>query len=193
MNGSGLEALNDTVRSCRNCRLSESRTNALCGEGNPEAELMLVAQAPGEKEDKEGRMFIGPSGKVLDKLLQRVGIDRAELYMTNLVKCMLPKCRRPKRDEIEACSGYLDAEIAAVQPKIIAPLGYYASRQILEKYGFDVPPKQRFHELFGTVFTAGEIRIIPLQHPAAMLHNPAFEGEMVKNYRRLKTLLEGCG
>jgi len=86
-----IKRLNEEIRACNKCRLSETRINALSGEGELNARLMLIAQAPGENEDQEGIMFIGPSGKVLDELLQISCVDRKELYMTNLVKCMLPK------------------------------------------------------------------------------------------------------
>jgi len=95
----------------RKCRLSKTRMNAICGEGNLNAKIMLIAQAPGEKEDKEGRMFVSPSEKELDELLRSAGISRQAVYMTNLIKCMLLKYRKPKEDEIEACSYYLDEEI----------------------------------------------------------------------------------
>ena len=119
-----IEVLNEQIRRCNKCRLVETRTNALCGEGNLHAQIMLIAQAPGKNEDREGRMFIGPSGKVLDELLKTIRIDRKEIYMTNLIKCMLPKNRKPKFDEIGACSRYLDREIELIDPDILAPLGY---------------------------------------------------------------------
>jgi len=80
-----IDELNKMIKECKKCRLSETRMNAICGEGNLNAKIMLIAQAPGEKEDKEGRMFIGPSGKVLDELLSTAGIKRDEIYMTNLI------------------------------------------------------------------------------------------------------------
>lgn len=92
---SAFRNLNAEIRTCRRCRLAKSRINALCGEGDLHAELMLIAQAPGEKEDREGKMFISPSGRVLDELLAGVGIQREKIYMTNLIKCMLPKNRKP--------------------------------------------------------------------------------------------------
>jgi DNA polymerase len=110
---------------------------------------MLIAQAPGEHEDREDRMFIGPSGKILDELLTTVDIQRREIYMTNLIKCMLPKNRNPKSDEIASCSPYLDREIELIDPKILASLGYYATRYILEKYGVPLPPKPEFREVYG--------------------------------------------
>ena len=106
-----IQNLNVDLKNCQNCRLFETRMNTVCGEGNINSRLFVIAQAPGENEDKAGKMFIGPSGKVLDELLYKSNIDRKEIYMTNLVKCMLPGYRKPKADEIEACSWYLDQEI----------------------------------------------------------------------------------
>lgn len=109
-----------------------TRRNALPGEGDPHARLMLVAQAPGENEDREGRMFIGPCGKKLNELFREVGLSREEVYLTNLIKCMLPKYRKPKQDEIQACAGYLDEEIRLINPSVIATSGYYSTKYIYE-------------------------------------------------------------
>ena len=148
--------LNKEIRACNKCRLSESRINVLCGEGNKNAKFMLIAQAPGENEDREGNMFIGPSGKVLDELLIRVNIDRKDIYMTNLVKCMLPKYRRPKQDEIEICSKYLDEEIELINPKVLVLLGYYATKYIFSKYSILLPSKAEYHEIYGKLFFVEE-------------------------------------
>lgn len=187
-----LAKLNEEIRTCKRCRLYETRRNSLPGEGNPSARLMLIAQAPGESENKEGKMFIGPSGGVLDKLLKKAGVNRREIYMTNLVKCMLPKYRRPKRDEIEICSNYLDEEIELINPEVLIPLGYYATKHIFEKYALSLPSKQEFSKVFGQVFLAGTRKVLPLPHPAAVLYNPAFEKEMIKYYHKMSTLLMDC-
>ena len=187
----GMEELNREIRSCRGCRLAETRTNALCGEGNLRARLMLVAQAPGENEDREGKMFIGPSGRVLNELLKEAGIAREEVYMTNLVKCKLPGYRRPKPDEIQACSRYLDREIELVNPAVIVPLGYYATRYIFEKYGLYLPAKSEFHQVYGRLLL-GERKVFPLQHPAALLYDESAREKLVKNYLKLKVLSRDC-
>ena len=182
--------LNKKIKKCNNCRLSETRINSLCGEGNPNAKLMLIAQAPGENEDREGMMFIGPSGKVLDKLLIKAGIDRKEAYMTNLIKCMLPKNRKPKQDEINICSNYLNEEIKLINPKILVPLGYYAIKYIFEKYAISLPSKQEFHTICGKSIVVKNKIIFPLQHPASVLYDSSREDEMTKNYMKLKLLFD---
>lgn len=184
-----IEKLNKKIKECNRCRLSETRINALCGEGNTNAKLMLIAQAPGEKEDREGRMFIGPSGSVLDELFMEANVDRKEIYMTNLVKCMLPKYRKPKQDEIKICSQYLDIEIELINPKILVPLGYYATRYIFEKYAIPLPSKSEFDRVYCKIFLGGDRKVFPLQHPVAVLHNNSIKGIIVKNYCKLKVLL----
>ena len=185
-----IDNLNVEIKLCKKCRLSQSRINALCGEGNLNAKLMLIAQAPGENEDREDKMFIGPSGKVLDELLEIADINRKEVYMTNLVKCMLPNYRKPKQDEIEACSHYLDKEIELINPKILAPLGYYAIKYIFEKYAIPLPLKAEYHKILGNVFLSGDKKIIPLQHPATVLYNHSLKNTLIKNYRNMKVELD---
>jgi len=185
-----LKTLNEEILGCTRCRLAETRIHALCGEGPPDAELLLVAQAPGRVEDREGRMFIGPSGQVLDELLQSAAVDRKAVYMTNLVKCMLPGYRRLKSDEIAVCSRYLDREMALVRPTVVAPLGFFATRWLFAKYGLAVPPKPEFRGVYGQRLAAGDTIILPLQHPAAVLYNAAIKDVMVRNYRLLGEIFE---
>jgi len=184
--------LNEEIKKCNKCRLSETRINSLCGEGNLNAKIMLIAQAPGENENREGKMFIGPSGKVLDELMRMANIDRKEIYMTNLIKCMLPKYRKPKQDEIEICSKYLNEEIGLINTKILIPLGYYATKYIFEKYAILLPSRPEFHKVYGKIFLAGNKKIFPLQHPAAVLYNNSLKEEIIKKYRTMKVLLIDC-
>ena len=187
-----IDELNKRIKECKKCRLSETRMNAICGEGNLSAKIMLIAQAPGEKEDREGKMFVGPSGKVLDELLNKAGIKRHEIYMTNLIKCMLPKHRKPKQDEIKACSYYLNEEIKSINSQILVPLGYYATRYIFQKYEIQIPPKTEFSSIYGELFLAKDKKILPLSHPATCLYNPEFKQDLIKSYRKLQVLLKDC-
>ncbi|WP_459891386.1 uracil-DNA glycosylase [Desulfothermus okinawensis] len=187
-----MEKLNKSIKKCKRCRLFKTRTNVLCGEGNILARIMLIAQAPGKNEDKEGRMFIGPSGKVLDELLNSAKITRSDIYMTNLIKCMLPKNRRPKQDEIESCSYYLTKEIDLINPEILVPLGYYATRYIFKRYAMPLPGKKEFFELCGKLFWTGDKKIFPLPHPATVLYDPSRREDLLKKYRKLKILSTEC-
>ncbi len=185
-----LEDLKKEIRKCKNCRLWKTRRNSLPGEGNHNARLMLVAQAPGENEDREGEMFIGPSGKKLNRLLQEADMSRQEIYMTNLIKCMLPKYRKPKQDEIQACAGYLDEEIRLINPSVIATLGYYATKYIFVKYQILLPKsKPKFSKVYGKVFLVENRKILPLRHPATLLYDSSVREKMAKNYRCAKFLL----
>ena len=166
-----IKALNKRIKTCVKCRLSKTRKQVLCGEGNLYAKIMLVAQAPGKKEDEAGRMFIGPSGKVLDDLLQSNNVQRDELYMTNLVKCMLPNYRKPKQDEINICSDYLDEEIELINPTVMVPLGHYATKYLFQKYYFNLPSKPDFYRLYGKLFLSNSRKILPLQHPVLAFDN----------------------
>jgi DNA polymerase len=153
---------------------------------------MLVAQAPGENENREGVMFIGPSGKVLDELLDIASVPRESVYMTKLVKCMLPGYRKPKSDEIDACSVYLDEEIELIAPEVLVPMGYYATRYLLDKYSLEVPDRKSFHELYGRLMLTDGRKIYPLEHPAAAVYDSAKMDRLSDHYRKLGILSEEC-
>ncbi len=180
---------NGKIKSCTNCRLHKSRKNAITGEGNFNAEIMIIAQAPGEIEDREGKMFVGPSGKIFERLLQNAKIQRQDIYITNLIKCYLPKCRRPSKNEIEQCSAYLNVEIEIIDPRVIVTLGFHATRYIFKKYNLNRPPKNEYKNLFGKQFNdAGRI-IFPVRHPTTILFNPEKEQLIQENYNMILKLL----
>ncbi len=185
-----LEILNYQIRSCESCSLSVTRKHALTGEGNIDARIMFVALSPGVKEDINNQMFIGPSGQVFNKLLLAAGIERDLVFMTNLVKCMLPKNRKPKMSEIELCSQFLDEEISLIQPEVIVPLGYYAARTILQKYHADLlnPPMNMDKIVFGNLIFLEGHKIFPIPHPASLLYNPSYEPDTIEKYKRLQKI-----
>jgi DNA polymerase len=185
-----IENLNNRLRLCKECRLSSTRNNVLLGEGNVDSRLMIIALAPGRMEDLTNHMFVGPSGRILDRLFDSVGIDRQSIYMTNLIECTLPKNRRPGMDEIESCSQFLDKEMAIIDPEVLAPLGFYATRYILNKYHEDSPQARAdFARLCGKLFVSETQTILPLPHPASLIYNPSFQPETVEKYKRLRTLV----
>lgn len=188
-----MNTLNSRMKVCTACRLSTTRNHVLVGEGDLDARLMFVSLSPGTMEDSENKMFIGPSGKVLDRLFEIAEIHRDSIYMTNLIKCMLPKNRRPKMDEIEACSQFLDEEIAIINPEVIVPLGFYATRYILNKYQAD-PPSARadFAGFYGELIFSNNKKIFPLPHPASVIYNPNFEPKTIEKYKKLLTLSHDC-
>lgn len=178
---------------CKSCRLSETRINAVSGEGRIPSKMMFIAQAPGRIEDISGKILIGPSGKVLDELLGQVHLKRSEIYLTNLLKCFLPKCRKPRHDEKEICfHRYLKKEIELVKPEIIIPLGFHVTRFIFGLYALPVPNKFEIKSTFGRLFVSKNIKILPLKHPATIVHkNNSLQG-LLKNYRKLEVLLNPC-
>ncbi|MBW1916599.1 MAG: uracil-DNA glycosylase [Deltaproteobacteria bacterium] len=178
---------------CQRCQLALTRTKVLAGEGKVDSRLLLIAQAPGELEDREGRMFIGPSGPILDEFLKAAGLSRTEIYMTNLVKCHLPKNRRPKQEEIDACSPYLAQEIAIIMPAVLVPLGYFATRYILAKYNASRPAaRSEFRNLYGKLILAVDQKIFPLPHPSALLYNRSFKPAILEMYKKLRVLSQPC-
>ncbi len=187
-----LEELNEEIKECRRCPLYKTRKNVVLGEGNKNAKIMLIAQAPGRKEDEEGRMFIGPSGKILDSLLKLAELKRNEIYMTNLIKCFLPDYRKPKEEEINSCKYFLDREIEIVKPEIIVPLGYYATRYIFEKYNISFPPPEEFPKIYGRLIWTGEVKIYPLEHPASLLYDESKRSKVEEHYRKLKIFKNHC-
>jgi len=185
-----LDVLNYQIRACEQCALSTTRKHALIGEGNLGADILFVALSPGAKEDIGNKMFIGPSGQVFNRLLQKSGIERQSVYMTNLVKCILPKNRKPSWDEIASCSSFLDDEILIIQPQVIVPLGYYATRSILAKYNADLSREDMaFKNVNGKLLVLNGMQIFPLTHPSALLYNPSFEPGTLANYSKLKSII----
>ncbi len=180
-----LTILNNRIKECRRCRLSSGRFHAVCGEGNVNARLFFIAQAPGEMEDKVGKMFIGPTGKVFDELFSEIRLHRNEVYMTNLIKCRLPKNRKPKSDEIELCGKYLDQEIEIIKPEFLIPLGYQATKYILSRFCNGNISSSDF---VGKLIDCNGQKIYPLRHPSAALYNPSLKDIMLQDFRRIPDL-----
>ncbi|MDY6915084.1 MAG: uracil-DNA glycosylase [Candidatus Cloacimonadota bacterium] len=182
-----------TIKICNKCDLQQTRTHAICPEGNKKARFMAIAQAPGEQEDKADKMFVGPSGSVLKQLIAQHRLDVKQYYWTNLLKCKLPHNRKPKQREIFSCSEHLLQEIRAVKPEIIVPLGFYAARFIFKHFNLEFPPeKAKFHKKFGILRWTGKFKIIPLAHPASILHRPELKDKISAKYSILKTLETYC-
>ena len=182
------------VKACRKCGLWNQRKNAVPGEGNLDAAVMLIGEAPGYWEDVKGRPFVGAAGKILDEMLSKAGISRSDVYITNVVKCRPPENRDPQNSEIETCTPYLDRQIKIVKPKFIVTLGRHAASYILAKAGIETESITKIH---GKVYEANlfgfEVFIIPVYHPAAALYNAKYLDELYKDFQLLKLRLEGHG
>jgi uracil-DNA glycosylase family 4 len=158
-----LERVAAEAATCIRCRLSESRTQVVFGQGDPHADLMFVGEAPGFHEDRQGLPFVGPSGQLLNRLLEGIGLRRQDVYICNVVKSRPPKNRDPLPDEIAACRPWLDAQIRLVDPKVVVTLGNFAARTLLETTTGISRLRGRTYPFQGRV-------LLPTFHPAAALH-----------------------
>lgn len=157
---------NDKMAGCTRCKLSENRQNIVFGEGNPEADVMLIGEAPGAKEDETGRPFVGRSGKLLTKILEKAGYEREDIYITNIVKCKPPNNRNPKEDEIAACSNCLRAQIYFIEPEAIITAGKPATNTVA---GFDDKPMHKLLKKKDLEHPKEDVPIVPIYHPAYIL------------------------
>ncbi|EOC99975.1 uracil-DNA glycosylase [Caldisalinibacter kiritimatiensis] len=174
-----LDELNNIVQKCKRCNLHKTRTNVVFGEGNENADIMFIGEGPGYNEDIQGRPFVGAAGKLLDKMLKAIDLDRNEIYIANIVKCRPPNNRNPLRTESEKCIEYLRWQVHIIRPKIIVCLGAVSARNIIE-------PQFRITKDRGKWVKKGQFYIMPTYHPAALLRDenkkrPAWED--LKNIR----------
>jgi len=188
-----FDALFRAIARCRACNLHAYRREAVLPEGNRHSRILMIAQSPGETENRTGKMFSGPSGKIFDALLAGAGIRREDVYLTNLIKCMLPKARRPSRSQWDACTPWLDREITLLQPRIIIPLGFQALKYLLIRYHLPRPPKKEYRHLFGKYIETEDVLIYPLRHPTALLFSPEKKEIMAGNYAELKKIVREYG
>jgi DNA polymerase len=181
-----LEVFGREVAGCTRCRLSQGRTQVVFGVGDAHADLMFVGEAPGFHEDKQGYPFVGQAGKLLDKLLAGIGLDRSRVYIANVLKCRPPGNRDPAPDEIEACEGHLFRQIELIRPRVVATLGNFATKLLSGKPAGIT----RVHGTEQQV-TLGESRVLlyPLYHPAAALYTPAMLKVLEEDFARLPELL----
>lgn len=186
---SKLLLLEDQIRKCRNCRLFEGTNNAVPGEGNPEADIMFIGEAPGKDEDLQGKPFVGAAGKFLAELLEVINLNREDVYITNVVKHRPPNNRDPLDDEIEACRGYLEQQIAIIKPKLIVTLGRHAMNRFM--------PGLKISEVHGqakrvkSVVSGIPDKIyFPLYHPASALYNPGLRGTLIADMKKIPILLK---
>jgi DNA polymerase len=186
---SELEAVAAEAAGCTRCRLHESRTQVVFGQGDPHADLMVVGEAPGFHEDRQGIPFVGPSGQLLNRLLEGIGLRREDVYICNVVMSRPPRNRDPQPDEIAACRPWLDAQIRLVDPKVVVTLGNFAARTLLETGTGISRLRGRTHPFQGRV-------LLPTFHPAAALHAEGrrFTGQsplqaMEEDFRTLARLL----
>lgn len=181
-----LDKIADRVARCRACRLCQQANKAVPGEGPPDARVFFIGEAPGFYEDQQGRPFVGAAGRLLDQLLDAIGLKRDAVFIGNMVKHRPPGNRDPQEDELKACAGFLDEQLRIVDPEIIVTLGRFAMNRFLpDAYISKVHGQARFIQF------AGQKRIlIPVYHPAAALRNGTMMTAIKKDFQKVCQFLE---
>ena len=174
-----LDELSLQCQSCRKCVLSEHRTHVVFGDGNPNAEIMMIGEGPGEQEDLSGIPFVGRAGQLLDDMLSIIDLDRSKYYIANIVKCRPPANRDPLNVEQDACLDYLRAQVRLIRPKIIVCLGRIAAMKLIRE-DFKIT---REH---GQWFEKAGIHMTALYHPAALLRDPRRRPETFDDLKSLQ-------
>jgi uracil-DNA glycosylase family 4 len=181
-----LLAYGDHVAGCTRCALAETRTQVVFGTGSPSAELMLVGEAPGFHEDKNGVPFVGAAGKLLSKLLDGIGLSRDDVYICNTVKCRPPGNRNPLPEELEACETHLFRQIEIIQPRLVATLGNFATKLLSGKPAGITQVHGREQQV---VLGGRPVTLYPIFHPAAALYTPRMLEVLEEDFRRIPELL----
>ncbi len=169
----------------------ENKYRAVLGEGSHDAKIMFIGEAPGQNEAKTGRPFCGAAGRILDELLASIDVPRKDVYVTNIVKDRPPENRDPLPSEIELYAPYLDRQIEAIQPKVIATLGRFSMDYIMRRtnLSFEIEPISRAHgKMYEGQTSYGSVKIVPLYHPAAAIYNQSLKDTLKKDFQVLKNL-----
>lgn len=177
------DELEKECRGCTACALHETRTNCVFGTGSRNATLMFVGEAPGEKEDLSGIPFVGAAGKLLDKYLAAVDIDRESVYIANILKCRPPKNRDPLPAEQDKCIGYLREQVRLIRPKIIVCLGRIAAMRLIS-------PDYKITKEHGIFVEKNGFTMTAVYHPAALLRDPRKKEDMYNDMKKIKEFLD---
>lgn len=160
-----LKTLEKVTKDCRKCPLHKTRTQTVFSDGDPRADIMFIGEAPGENEDLQGLPFVGKAGQLLNRMINKMGLKREDIYITNIVKCRPEKNRDPLPEEIEKCSPYLIEQIELIKPKVIVTLGRFSG-------GFLTGMQIGIKQYRGKWFSYKNIPVMPTFHPSYLLHNP---------------------
>jgi uracil-DNA glycosylase family 4 len=172
------------VRACRLCKLSQTRTLAVPGEGSPDAEIMFIGEGPGFHEDQQGRPFVGAAGQLLSEMLRVIGMRREDVFITNVVRCRPPGNRDPLPDELSACDVYSQRQIGVLKPKLIVTLGRYSMARFIGQ--------GPMRDLHGRTREWNGITCLAMYHPAAILRTPTLEMRRIyeDDFRKIPVLLD---
>jgi len=181
-----LKAVYEEARRCTRCPLHQTRTHVVFGAGNADADLMFIGEAPGANEDRMGLPFVGQAGKLLDKLLGEIGLERGEVWICNTLKCRPPDNRDPHPKEIEACQDYLDRQVDLIEPVVICTLGNFSTKLLRR----DCTGISRLHGREEVrIIGPRTVRLYPLYHPAAALYTPSMLETLRTDFHRIPELL----
>ncbi len=177
-----LRDLAEQIAECPKCDLSKTRTRAVPGEGNPNADIVFIGEGPGFYEDQQARPFVGPAGKFLDELLTSIGLRRADVYIGNVIKCRPPNNRDPLPGEIIACKPWLDQQLEILKPRVIVTLGRFSMSRYF--------PGQAISRIHGQPRRIDDVTIVPMYHPAAALHQASLRHTIEDDFKKLPAILE---
>ncbi|MGO9496694.1 MAG: uracil-DNA glycosylase [Solirubrobacteraceae bacterium] len=181
-----LRAVYEEARECVRCPLHQTRTTVVFGAGNADADLMFVGEAPGANEDRMGLPFVGQAGKLLDKLLAEISLDRKEVFICNTLKCRPPDNRDPHPNEIEACQDYLSRQVDLIEPTVICTLGNFSTKLLrVDSTGISRLHGREEVRIIGP----RAVRLYPLYHPAAALYTPSTLEALRADFHRIPDLL----
>ena len=172
-----LKRINEEVKHCKLCEISQSRTNTVPGEGNCLARIVFVGEAPGADEDAQGRPFVGRAGQLLNKIINAMGLKRDDVFICNILKCRPPGNRDPKPQEIINCLAYLQKQLEVIDPEIIVALGAHAARTLLETNKPIGQLRGRFHDYYPSLISKS-IKLMPTYHPAYLLRNYSHDNRL---------------
>jgi len=173
----------DSCRKCTQCVLHEKRTQSVFGEGNPSAQFMLVGEAPGADEDKQGLPFVGNAGKLLNNILKAINVCREEVYITNVVKCRPPGNRLPQTEEVNQCFFYLNKQLEIINPFIILCLGSLSTRSLID-------PEFKITQVRGNWYEKDSRWYMPTFHPAALLRDPKKKKPVWEDFQKVKAFYD---
>ena len=173
-----LAVVRAACESCQRCALGATRTNLVFGTGSPDARLMFVGEAPGEREDATGIPFVGAAGQLLDRYLFAVGIPRDDVYIANILKCRPPRNRDPLPEEEDACIEHLRAQVRIIRPKLLVCLGRISAQRLIK-------PDFRITREHGVWFSRGAFEMCAVYHPSALLRDPSKREDMLEDMRSI--------
>jgi uracil-DNA glycosylase len=182
---SALEELETHVQECSQCGLCHSRRNPVFGQGNPDARLMFIGEAPGLQEDIQAQPFVGKAGILLTKIIEAIGFTRADVYIANCLKCRPPQNRNPLPSEVLACREFFIKQIEIIEPKVICCLGRFAAQTVLMSEETISRLRGGFHDIDG-------IKVMPTFHPAYLLRNPQDKRLVWQDMKKVRDYLKDC-